>query len=76
MTQTTPIKPISSEDHLSVGEAKTHLYTGSDGGVTHSEEGHALGPVEPSYRCMGVADPLHHAHIVFSGSKSDKRLDG
>ena len=39
--------------------------TGSSGRVTHSQDGDVLGPVQPPHRSLGLADPLHHGHIMF-----------
>lgn len=43
----------------------THRDTSSSGGVTHGQDGDVLGPVQPPDRCPGLADPLHHGHIMF-----------
>lgn len=42
----------------------THRDAGSGGGVTHSQDGDVLGPVQPPDGCLGLADPLHHGHIM------------
>lgn len=43
----------------------THRDTGSSCSVTHSQDGDILGSVQPPNRCLGLADPLHHGHIMF-----------
>lgn len=43
----------------------THRDAGSRGGVTHSQDGDVLGPVQPPDRRLGLADPPHHGHIMF-----------
>ena len=45
---------------------QTNRDTGSSGGVTHSQDGDVLGPVQPPNRCLGLADPLHHGHIMLT----------
>lgn len=49
---------------ISLSHTHTHRDAGSRGGVTHSQDGDVLGPIQPPDRCPGLADPLHHGHIM------------
>lgn len=50
--------------YLYISHTHTHRDAGSRGGVTHSQDGDVLGPIQPPDRCPGLADPLHHGHIM------------
>lgn len=55
-----------SHFNLPLTPTHTHRDTGSSCCVTHSQDGDVLDPVQPPNRCLGLADPLHHGHIMFS----------
>lgn len=60
--------------HTHTDTQTPHRDAGSGGGVTHSQDGDVLGPVQPADRRLGLADPLHHGHIMFPVENTTIRI--
>lgn len=53
---------------------QTHRDTRPGGGVTHSQHGEVLGPVQPPDGGLGLTDPLHHGHVMLPAETSTRRF--